>query len=108
MRHIGHVVVNSAVDHPWSQYFCCMLAGNRDYARKYPIATKHVLRAILKAADLCVSDPQRVARQLVDSGFTGRYDYALQAVANCLTTNGGNTTLRIRSGSMHCACMKPA
>src|SRR5215472_2514066 len=33
-RHIGHVVVNSAVDHPWSQYFCCMLAGNRDYARK--------------------------------------------------------------------------
>jgi len=79
-RHIGHVVVNSAVDRPWSQYFCCMLAGNRDYARKYPIATKHVLRAILKAADLCVSDPQRVARQLVDSGFTGRYDYALQAL----------------------------
>jgi NitT/TauT family transport system substrate-binding protein len=27
-RHIRHVVVNSAVDRPWSQYFCCMLAGN--------------------------------------------------------------------------------
>jgi NitT/TauT family transport system substrate-binding protein len=48
-RHIGHVVVNSAVDWPWSQYFCCMLAANRDYAHKYPVATKRVLRAILKA-----------------------------------------------------------
>src|SRR6516165_110467 len=67
-RHIGHVVVNSAVDRPWSQYFCCMLAGNRDYVRKYPVATKRVLRAILKAADLCVSDPQSVARELVDGG----------------------------------------
>ncbi len=77
-RHIGHVIVNSAVDRPWSQYFCCMLAGNRDYVRKHPVATKRVLRAILKAADLCVTDPQRVARQLVDGGFTDRYDYALQ------------------------------
>jgi NitT/TauT family transport system substrate-binding protein len=77
-RHIGHVVVNSTVDRPWSQYFCCMLAGNRDYIRKHPVATKRVLRAILKATDLCVSDPQRVARQLVDGGFTDRYDYALQ------------------------------
>jgi NitT/TauT family transport system substrate-binding protein len=29
-RHIGRVIVNSATDRPWSQYFCCMLAGNRD------------------------------------------------------------------------------
>ena len=41
-RHIGHVVVNSAMDRPWSQYFCCMLAGNREYVRKYPVATKRV------------------------------------------------------------------
>ena len=79
-RHIGHVVVNSAVDRPWSQYFCCMLAGNRDFVRKYPVATKRVLRAILKAADLCVGDPPAVARQLVDGGFTPRYDYAEQAL----------------------------
>jgi NitT/TauT family transport system substrate-binding protein len=80
VRHIGHVVVNSAVDRPWSQYFCCMLAGNREFVRKYPVATKRVLRAILKAADLCVSEPPSVARQLVDSGFTDRYDYALQTL----------------------------
>ena len=33
-RQIGHVIVNSTVDRPWSQYFCCMAAGNRDYVQK--------------------------------------------------------------------------
>jgi len=80
-RHIGHVVVNSAVDRPWSQYFCCMLIGNRDYIRKYPVASKRVLRAILKATDWCAADPAQVARRLADSGFTDRYDYALQGLS---------------------------
>jgi NitT/TauT family transport system substrate-binding protein len=79
-RQIGHVIVNSTVDHPWSQYFCCMAAGNRDYVQKYPVATKRALRAILKATDLCATEPARVARQIVDRGFTPRYDYALQAL----------------------------
>src|SRR6516162_1103077 len=77
-RHIGNVIVNTAVDRPWSQYFCCMLGGHRDYVRSNPIATKRVLRAILKAADLCSSEPARAARGLVDDGFAARYDYALQ------------------------------
>ncbi|MEQ1956584.1 ABC transporter substrate-binding protein [Mesorhizobium sp. CN2-181] len=81
-RNIGHVVVNSAVDHPWSQNFCCMLAGNADFVRDNPIATKRVMRAILKAADLCVSEPERVARQIVDKGFTANYDYALQTMSD--------------------------
>ncbi|MFL5268806.1 MAG: ABC transporter substrate-binding protein, partial [Stellaceae bacterium] len=79
-RQIGHVIVNSTVDRPWSQYFCCMAAGNRDYVQKYPVATKRVLRAILKATDLCATEPTRVARQIVDGGFAPRYDYALQAL----------------------------
>ena len=79
-RKIGHVVVNSTTDRPWSQYFCCMLFGNAEFVRKNPVATKRALRAILKAADLCVAEPQRVARQLVDGGFTRRYDFALQTM----------------------------
>jgi NitT/TauT family transport system substrate-binding protein len=79
-RHIGHVLVNTAVDHPWSQYFCCLLGGNADYVRMHPVATKRVLRAILKATDLCATDPARAARRLVDGGFTARYDYALQTL----------------------------
>jgi NitT/TauT family transport system substrate-binding protein len=77
-RHIGHVIVNSTVDRPWSQYFCCMLGANREYVQNYPVATKRVMRAILKATDLCATEPTRVARQIVEGGFTPRYDYALQ------------------------------
>jgi NitT/TauT family transport system substrate-binding protein len=79
-RKVGHVILNSATERPWSQYFCCLLAGNTDFIHQHPIATKRVLRAILKAADLCVSEPERVAQRLVDGGFTTRYDYALQTL----------------------------
>jgi NitT/TauT family transport system substrate-binding protein len=79
-RHIGHVVVNSSLDRPWSEYFCCLLAGNREYVRKYPAATKRVLRAILKGADFCASEPAAAARQLVNARFVSRYDYALQTL----------------------------
>jgi len=80
-RHIGHVIVNSAVDRPWSQYFCCMLTGNREYVRRYPVAIKRVLRAVLKAADLCATEPARVARNIVDRGFVDQYDYARQTLS---------------------------
>jgi NitT/TauT family transport system substrate-binding protein len=79
-RNLGHVVLNSAVDRPWSQYFCCLLAGNRDFVHDHPVATKRVVRAVLKATDLCVTEPERVAQRLVDSGFTPQYDFALQAL----------------------------
>lgn len=81
-RSVGHVVINSSVDRPWSQYFCCMLAGNADFVHSNPVATKRVLRAILKAADLCVAEPESVARQIVDDGFTANYDYALQTMTD--------------------------
>ena len=77
---IGHVIVNSMQDRPWSQYFCCMLASNATYAQKYPVATKRVVRAIIKATEMCVSEPERVARFLVDGGYTKRYEPALQAL----------------------------
>jgi NitT/TauT family transport system substrate-binding protein len=79
-KQIGHVVVNSTMDRPWSQYFCCMLVGNREFVRKHPIATKRALRAILKAADVCTLDPAQAAQFMVEKGFTRRYDYALQAI----------------------------
>lgn len=80
-RNVGHAIVSSAADRPWSQYYCCLFATSAEFARKYPVATKRVLRAILKAADLCVSDPKRVAQRLVERGYTTRYDYALQALS---------------------------
>jgi len=79
-RKAGNVILRTAVDRPWSQYFCCMLAANREYVARYPVATKRVIRAILKAADLCASKPEAAARLIVESGFTERYDYALQTL----------------------------
>jgi NitT/TauT family transport system substrate-binding protein len=79
-RKVGHVVLRTAVDRPWSQYFCCTLAGNREFVTRYPVATKRVIRAILKAADLCANAPEQAARLIVDGGFTERYDYALQTL----------------------------
>src|SRR6266540_625368 len=58
-KKIGHVVVNSGVGRPWSQYFCCLVAGTREFVRKYPVATKRALRAILKETDLCALEPDR-------------------------------------------------
>jgi NitT/TauT family transport system substrate-binding protein len=105
-RHIGHVVVNSAVDRTWSQYFCCMLAGNHDYVRKHPVATKRVLRAILKATDLCLAT--RSASRGSSSTAVSLTDTTMRCrrSASCLTTNGANTTPRTLSGSTHCACMR--
>jgi NitT/TauT family transport system substrate-binding protein len=80
MRKIGHVVVNSGADRPWSQYLCCMLAGNREFARKNPVATKRVLRAILKASDLCALEPERSARSVIEKGHATNYEYALQTM----------------------------
>jgi NitT/TauT family transport system substrate-binding protein len=80
-RRIGHVILNTTTDQPWSQYFCCMMMGNREFVEKHPVATKRVVRAILKANDICGAEPERAARRLVERGFTKRYDYALQTLS---------------------------
>ena len=77
---IGHVLVNSAVDRPWAQYFCCLLTARPEFVRKHPVATKRALRGILKATDLCAQDPERAARMLVGRGFTTEYAPALQVL----------------------------
>src|SRR5207247_7750723 len=55
---IGHLVLSTTTDRPRSQYFCCMVGAHRDFVRKHPVATKRALRAILKAANLCATDPE--------------------------------------------------
>jgi NitT/TauT family transport system substrate-binding protein len=77
-KKIGHAILNSSVDRPWSQYFCCMISGNRDFVRKHPVATKRAMRALFKAVDVCVTAPERAARIVADRGYP--YDYSLQAM----------------------------
>jgi NitT/TauT family transport system substrate-binding protein len=80
VRNVGKVILNGTTDQPWSHYFCCMVAGNADYVRNHPVATKRALRAILKSADICAAEPEQIARRLVDSGYTTNYDYAVQSL----------------------------
>jgi NitT/TauT family transport system substrate-binding protein len=79
-RNVGHVIFSTTLDHPWSQYFCCTLMGHADFVRRCPIATKRVVRAMLRATEICAAKPDWVAQRLVDRGFTPRYDYARQGL----------------------------
>ena len=79
-KKIGRSIVNTTTDRPWSQYFCCLITSRQEFVRKHPVATKRALRAFLKAADLCASAPERVARSLVEKKYATEYDYALQTM----------------------------
>ena len=79
-RKIGRALVNMLTDRPWSQYYCCMLVANKEFVRRYPVATKRAMRAILKASELCALQPEKVAGFLVDKGYVERNDYAVQAM----------------------------
>jgi NitT/TauT family transport system substrate-binding protein len=79
-KKIGHVILSGTNERPWSQYFCCFAAANRDFARRHPVATRRALRAILKATDLCAVEPERAARLIVDRGYATDYEYAAQTL----------------------------
>ena len=79
-KKVGHVVVDSTIDRPWSQYFCCMMLASREFVNRNPVATKRAIRAIVKANSICAREPERVARLLVERGVVKDYDYALQTV----------------------------
>ena len=79
-KKIGRVIVDTARDKPWSQYFCCMLSARLEFVQSHPVATKRVLRAFLKAADICAVDPQRAARYLAEKEYEPRYDISLEVM----------------------------
>jgi NitT/TauT family transport system substrate-binding protein len=79
-KKIGHVLVSTTMDRPWSKYFCCMVTANRAFVRHHPVATKRALRALLKANEVCALQPKMAARLMVDRGWTHNYDLALGMV----------------------------
>jgi len=80
MKKVGRVLVNTAQDRPWSQYFCCMTSMPREFVERNPVATKRTLRALLKAADLCANEPERAAHYLAAKGYEPRYEVALEVL----------------------------
>lgn len=79
-KKIGRVIIDTAQDRPWSQYYCCVVVARRDFVRAHPVATKRALRAFLKATDICAQEPARVARLLAEKGVEPRYDIGLEVL----------------------------
>ena len=79
-RRIGHSLLSILTDRPWSQYFCCVLSGTRDFVRRNPVATRRAMRALLKANAICAAEPERVTKLLVDKGYVSQSRFALQAL----------------------------
>ena len=102
---IGHVIVDTSRDRPWSQYFCCMLAARPDFVRRHPVATKRALRSMLKATDVCAREPERAARYLVDKGYESSYAIAREVLAevsfNAWRVFDPETTLRFHALRLH-------
>lgn len=61
----GHQIFDIGVDKPWSQYFCCLLVANRDWARAHPNAAKRATRAVLRAIDYGAKDHARTVAAAV-------------------------------------------
>jgi NitT/TauT family transport system substrate-binding protein len=78
---VGHVLVDTNIDRPWSQYFCCMILGRRDFIKNNPVATKKVIRSILRANDMVAQDPSMAAQMLVDWKLRKPYDQEFVAQA---------------------------
>jgi NitT/TauT family transport system substrate-binding protein len=76
----GRVLVNTTLDRPWSQYFCCMASMPKEFVTRNPVATKRALRALLKATDLCTREPEFAARYLAKKGYEPRYEIGLEVL----------------------------
>ena len=79
-KKIGHLLLSTLTDRPWSQYLCCLAIASREYARRYPVSTKRALRAILKANAICAAEPERVSRLMVEKGHVAKSPYAHQSL----------------------------
>jgi ABC-type nitrate/sulfonate/bicarbonate transport system substrate-binding protein len=107
-RNVGHLIVNSGLDRPWSQHFCCMLIGASDFVRRNPIATKRVVRAMVRATDICWPNPAG-SRNAWSIGASRR---ATTMCGRGSTTSpiatGASTTSKTRSVSTLCVCASSA
>lgn len=79
-KKFARAILNTAQDRPWNQYYCCLIAARPQYVSKYPVATKRAIRAVLKATDMCASDPQGAARFIVAKGYGSSYETALEVI----------------------------
>lgn len=67
----GHLVLDQAMDAPWSREDCCVITTTQDWLAANPTAAKRALRAIYRAADTLKKDRSAAAKMATDSGLFG-------------------------------------
>lgn len=67
----GHLVLEQAMDAPWSQQDCCVITTTTDWLKANPVAAKRALRAIYRAADTLPKDRADAAKVATDKGLFG-------------------------------------
>lgn len=77
---VGHIVISTTTDKPYSDNFCCMLVGNQTFVQRNPEATRRALRAILKGANMCGLDPEGSAKYLIDQNYAKGLEFTTAAM----------------------------
>jgi len=72
---IGHLLIDTNSDKPWSQYFCCIVTGQNSFIERNPIATRRALRAILKAVDVVAHDPVLATETVIAKKVRSETEY---------------------------------
>lgn len=64
----GKLILDTTMDKPWSQVYCCLVTANRDWAKANPVAAKRATRAILRSADALTKDRHAAASAAIATG----------------------------------------
>jgi len=67
----GHLVLDQAMEAPWTQQVCCVLSTTTNWVKANPVAAKRALRAIYRAADNIPKDRADMAKVATDKGLFG-------------------------------------
>jgi NitT/TauT family transport system substrate-binding protein len=83
LKTLGNVILDTMTDKPWSQYECCHLVANRDWARQNPVAAKRATRAVINATTSAAPDHARAAHDSVAMGFPKEESLVKAAMDMC-------------------------
>lgn len=76
----GKQIFDTAMDKPWSQYYCCNLVTNRNWLKANPNAAKRATRAVLRAIDYGAKDRPRAVQIAADKKVTQNPQRLLEAI----------------------------
>ena len=69
MEGIGHTILSTTLDPPWSDHMCCVLIAHTPWMEKNPEALRRVIKATYLAAAAVDADPPGMAKVLIDKGY---------------------------------------